>query len=104
MPSEQQACDQAKLSRSTLYLWKQQETFTEALQAAQDDAFSESLTKVKLNAGKAIDKLIELMEGADKEDVQARCAALVVEHAIKIRQVEELEKRLETLERALARQ
>jgi hypothetical protein len=41
---------------------------------------------------------------AGKQDVRARCAALILEQGIKIRQVEELEKRLELLEAALARQ
>lgn len=100
MPSEQQACDEAKISRSTLHLWKQQEAFMDALQAAQDEAFAESLSKVKVNATAAVDTLLELMS-AGKQDVRARCAALILEHGIKIRQVEELEKRLAMLEQAV---
>ncbi len=100
MPSEQQACDEAKVSRSTLYSWKQQESFTDALQAAQDEAFAESLSKVKVNATAAVETLLELMT-AGKQDVRARCAALILEHGIKIRQVEELEKRLAILEQAV---
>ncbi|MDZ4345647.1 MAG: hypothetical protein U1E51_24800, partial [Candidatus Binatia bacterium] len=98
--SQQQACDQAGVSRSTLRLWKQQESFTGALQAAQDEAFAESLSKVKVNATAAVDTLLELMT-AGKQDVRARCAALILEHGIKIRQVEELEKRLAMLEQAV---
>ena len=100
LPSEQQACDAAKVSRSTLYSWKQQEAFIDALQAAQDDAFAESLSKVKVNATAAVETLLELM-AAGKQDVRARCAALILEHGIKIRQVEELEKRLAMLEQAI---
>lgn len=103
MPSEQQACDAAKISRSTLYSWKHQQTFTDALRLAQDEAFADSLSKVKVNASAAVETLLELMR-AGKQDVRARCAALILEHALKIRQVEELEARLEILERALARQ
>jgi hypothetical protein len=103
MPSEQQACDAAKLSRSVLHSWKQQECFLDALRQSQDDAFHESMAKVKINAAAAVSTLLELMTSG-KPDIRVRCATQILEHAIRIRQVEELEKRLETLERALARQ
>lgn len=72
----------------------------DALKSAQDEAFAESLSKVKINATTAVDTLLELM-AAGKQDVRARCAALILEHGIKIRQVEELEKRLGLLEQAI---
>ena len=74
----------------------------DALQTAQEQAFTESLSKVKVNATVAVDTLLELMTGG-KQDVRTRCAALILEHGIKIRQVEEVEKRLAILEQAVGR-
>jgi hypothetical protein len=100
LPTAQEACEKAKISRSTLHLWNQQEAFRDALQAAQDGAFEASLQQVKVNAGAAVEVLLLLMQ-TGKQDVRARCASLILEHAIRIKQVEELEKRLETLEYAV---
>jgi hypothetical protein len=58
------------------------------------------LAQVKVNASAAVEVLLQLMQ-TGKQDVRARCASLILEHAIRIKQVEELEKRLATLEYAV---
>ena len=80
-----------------------EESFTDELQRARDELFTSSLELVKGNVEKAVSKLVELMEGAEKEDSRIRCAALLLEHAVKLKQLEDLEHRLATLEAALGR-
>lgn len=102
--TQESACEQAGVARSTLFGWMKEERFANALESARNELFDSAMHQLKATLEKAVRKITALMDGAKKEDVQLRAAALIVEHAIKIRQVEELERRLEILERALARQ
>jgi hypothetical protein len=55
------------------------------------------------NTEKALDKLITLMDSGEKDDVQVRCAQTLLEYAWKLKQTEDLEKRIEFLEQSLSR-
>jgi hypothetical protein len=48
------------------------EHFKNELDHARNELFTESLGRIKANIQKAVDKLVELMEWADKQDVQCR--------------------------------
>jgi len=62
----------------------------------------QALPLIKGNVDKAVKKLVALME-AQKQDVQIRAAEHVVEYALRLRQMEELERRIELLEQAIGR-
>jgi hypothetical protein len=97
------ACRLARVSRKSVWEWMKQEAFQEELKGARDRLFSDSLELIKGNVEKAVCKLVTLMEGAKKQDVQIRAAENILEYAVRLKQMEELEKRLEILEAAVGR-
>jgi hypothetical protein len=98
-----EACKLARVSRKALWEWQKEEEFQYELQKARDELFSGSLELITGNVEKAVSKLLELMEAAEKQDVQVRCAEKILEFAVKLKQMEDLEKRLAILEQAIGR-
>ena len=97
------ACRLARVSRKSVWEWMKEETFQDELKRARDKLFSDSLELIKGNVEKAVSKLVMLMDEAKKQDVQIRAAENILEYAVRLRQMQELEKRLEILEQAIGR-
>ncbi|MDP2604573.1 MAG: phBC6A51 family helix-turn-helix protein [Deltaproteobacteria bacterium] len=96
-----EACTEARVGRKTLYDWLKQEPFKNELGRARDELFSTAMDRLKANTEKALDKLITLMDSGEKDDTQVRCAQTVLEYSWKLKQTQDLEKRIEQLEQAL---
>ncbi len=97
------ACKEAKIGRKTLYDWLKQDTFKDELERCRDELFAGAMSRLKANTETALDKLITLMDSSEKDDVQVRCAQTLLEYAWKLKQTEDLEKRIELLEQSLGR-
>jgi hypothetical protein len=97
------ACRLARVSRKSVWEWMKEEGFQEELKRARDELFADSLELIRGNVEKAVNKLVTLMEEAEKQDVQIRAAENILEYAVRLKQMEELEKRLEILEAAVGR-
>jgi lipopolysaccharide biosynthesis regulator YciM len=74
-----------------------------ALKEAQDEAFSDGITRIKGNVTKAVDVLVELLESEDNQ-IRIRAAENVIEYAVKLNHNEELDKRINDLEERLKEQ
>jgi predicted DNA-binding protein YlxM (UPF0122 family) len=98
-----EACKEARVGRKTLYDWLKQEGFRNELERCRDELFSSAMDRLKANTEKALDKIITLMDSGEKDDVQVRCAQTLLEYAWKLKQSEDLEKRIEFLEQSLSR-
>jgi len=95
------ACAEAHVGRKTLYEWLKQDAFRGELGRARDELFAAAMDRLKANAEKALDKLITLMDSGEKDDVQVRCAQTVLEYSWKLKQTQDLEKRIELIEAAI---
>jgi hypothetical protein len=99
----EKACKAAGIARSTLHGWQQQQRFVDALAEARAELFQSAMSDLKGCLSKAVAKIMRLMARGKREDIQLRAAALIVEHGLKIKQLEEIEKRLALLESAIGR-
>jgi hypothetical protein len=97
------ACREAKIGRKTVYDWLKQNSFKSELERCRDELFNGAMDRLKANTEKALDKLILLMDSGDKDDVQVRCAQTLLDYAWKLKQSQDLERRIELLEQALGR-
>ena len=96
-----EACKEARVGRKTLYEWLKQDPFKNELERCRDELFSSAMDRLKANTEKALDKIITLMDSGEKDDVQVRCAQTLLEYAWKLKQSQDLEKRIELLEQSL---
>lgn len=97
------ACKLARVSRKAHWEWMKEENFSLALRQARQELFEAALGKIKVNMELAVDQLVLLMQQGEKEESRIRCAQTILEHGIKLRQLEDIERRLENLELALTR-
>lgn len=94
------ACTEANVGRKTLYEWLKQAPFKSELERARDELFASAMDRLKANAENALNKLIGLMD-SEREDIAVRCAQTVLEYSWKLKQTQDLEKRIELLEQAI---
>lgn len=81
------ACIEGKTNRQTVYRWLKQEAFKQAVEEAGNEVFDGAMQQVKTNCQKVVSNLIELLE-AERQDVHCGAAALIVEHALRLTQLE----------------
>lgn len=97
-PTIEAGCRSAKISRTTLMVWKRLPAFMRALRAAEDAASREALSNLQKVMLKASDTLASLLDS--KEDwLRHRAAVDILVHGMKAREQLELEHRLAELER-----
>ena len=91
-------------SQFTLLKWVNEPGFREQLKEVSDQAFSELMGELKVKARNtrdrldaaadaALDKVLELMEGADSEVVQMRCAMDVLDRVKDTSKITRIDKR-----------
>jgi len=90
----------AKLSKSTLYKWLQDETFKADLDRQREAIISEALDRLKASIGKAVEVLTGLMDAPEK-NIKIRACERVLEFFLKAKEIEEIEARLSELEKSV---
>ena len=98
--SIEQGCRKAKLSKVTLYRWMKDQTFNDALGAARNKVIEEALERLKVSITKGVNGLVSLT-GAREKSIRLRACIAVVDFFLKIKQTEEIEGRLEKIERII---
>lgn len=93
-------CRKAKISKGTLFRWMKEENFKSALEAARQAVIQESLERLKAGVSKAVDGILALAGDKDKW-IKIRACEKVLDFFMKVREVEELEGRLEKIERII---
>ena len=93
--------EQAGISRTTFYDWlNKNEAFKEEYDKQRRLVLDEGLTTLKLSANKAAHTLIDLLD-AENEGVRLRTATAILDNINKSIEIDDIETRLNELERRL---
>lgn len=95
-----QVCRNVNISKSTLYNWLQEPEFRSELDRQRKELIDCALNKLKTGIGKAVDKLISLLE-SENEFISRRAAESILEYAFKLKELEDLTQRIEKVERII---
>jgi len=88
-----------RVSRSTIYKWLERQDFKEKFAEARQQVFNESLEELKTLTKEAIATLEDILKNGTKETSRVTASKTVLELALRLKEVEELEKRVEELEK-----
>jgi hypothetical protein len=90
----------AKLSKATYFRYMREDLFRSELEKARADVIAEALVRLKASVSKAVDGLILLMDG-EQEGTRFRACQTTLDFFFRNREIEELENRLEKIERII---
>ena len=85
----------------TLWRWLQNPEFQEAYRQAKREAFSQAISRLQAESGKAVATLVEIATTGQKESARVMAARTILELAVRAVEVEELEERVSKLEAML---
>lgn len=94
----QAACKAAGIGRTTAYRWLGEADFTDELARLRNEAMKEALGSVKSHTARAAQELVRLLDTED-ERLRRHICNDILGHAIKVREIEEIERRLMVLEK-----
>jgi transposase-like protein len=95
----EEVAQELKISQVTLYRWLKQENFKERFNEVRQELFNEALNSLKTLTKQAIDTLEDILKNGTKETSRVTASKTVLELALRLKEVEELEKRVEELEK-----
>lgn len=99
------AARQVGIAEKTAHKWLKLAHFQEAYKAAQRSLFDQALTGLMLRVDKAISTLDRNMDGEETPaSTQVRAAQIVLEQAIAIHKMSELEQKIAELEQYIKQQ
>lgn len=101
-PDIQAACKAAGIGRSTAHRWLKDPVFRAELAHQRDAVLSETLDSVKTHAVRAMDELARLLDTEDDRLRRLICND-ILSHTLKIRELEDIERRLAALELAVSK-
>jgi c-di-GMP-related signal transduction protein len=99
-PDVQLASKAAGVSRSTAFRWMRQPAFQEELTRQRDAVLCETLATVKTHAVRAVATLVGLLSVKD-DRLRRQVCNDILDRAMKVRELEDLERRLVALEKAM---
>ena len=102
-PNIQAACKGVGVGRTTAHRWLQDPVFRDELVRQRDAVLSESMDSVKTHAAKAMTELAEMLNSKDERLRRLVCND-ILGHAMKVRELQDIEGRLAALEKALKAQ
>jgi len=86
----------------TLYRWLEKDIdFKKALQEAKESIFNEALENLKSLSREAVNTLRDLLTSRHKDTARLGSAKTILELALKQKELEDIEKRIEALEERL---
>ena len=86
----------------TLYRWLEKDIdFRKALQEAKESIFNEALENLKSLSREAVNTLRDLLTSRHKDTARLGSAKTILELALKQKELEDIEKRIEALEERL---
>jgi hypothetical protein len=91
----------ARVGKATLYCWLKSENFRDALATQREELISEALGRLKSSVTFAVSGLVELM-GAEEKPVRLRACEKILDFFLKTKEIDELEKRLERIEKVVS--
>ena len=98
-----EGCKKAKVNKTTLYKWLRIPEFKAELGRQRDEVAAEAFEMLSQGLTKAVEALVGLLD--NKDDRLKRLAAKdIIEHILKRKEIEDLDKRLKAIEGKLAKQ
>ena len=98
--SDTEGCEAAGISRNTYYKWMKEPAFKTELAKRRDHVVTEALDMLKGHSDKAVVALVGLLK-TENEGLRRQTATNIIDYTMKIREINEIEKRLETIEEAI---
>lgn len=99
-PSIEEGCKQAKVGKATLYKWLKNETFRDEIRRLRQEIVTGALENLKANVTKATEALVGLLD-SQNETIRHRTAKDIIEFTQRAIENENLEERIENLERKM---
>jgi hypothetical protein len=100
-PTEKEGYEKAGITKNTWWTWKKAPGFRDELRRQRDCVVDDALDGLKGAVSKAVDALVELLETTDKPAVRRGVANDIIGHVLKARELQDLEDRLEKVERVV---
>lgn len=99
-PSVEEASQSSKVSRTTLYKWLKDEGFKNELEFRRDEVIRDALKRLKCAMSGATEELVRLTKSS-REDIRRLACKDIIEFALKSIELEEIEDRLDKVERVI---
>ena len=98
--SIEEGCRMAGIAKRTWYNWMHDEGFREAVTSEREALSSEALDRLKATLTAAVEGLSGLVD-AEEKNIRLKACAEVIDYFLKLREIEDMERRLAALERAI---
>jgi len=98
----EEGCRQAEISKQTFYNWMGNSDFKNEITRQRDEVVREGLHNLKVSIKKAVSVLIECLDSNDAS-IKRRAANDLLTHCLRLREIEEVEDRLQALEEVIIR-
>lgn len=96
----ERACDEAGLSKQTVYTWLKQDAFKKEIRRCRDELMQNAIETLKANVGKATEAFVGLLD-SQNESIKHRTAKDIIEFTLRSAENESLEERIDSLEERL---
>ncbi len=97
-PTLEEARRHVRAGKATFYGWLKDPAFKAELVSQREAVVQQALDRLKGGMTQAADKLLELLQVEGQPGVQLRAAQTILDHGIKVIELQELEQRIEALE------
>ena len=97
-PSLEEARRRVGAAKGTFYGWLKEPAFQAVLKSQREALVQQAFDRLKVGLTQAVDKLLELLQARGQLGIQLRAAQTLLDHGIKVTELQELEARLEALE------
>jgi hypothetical protein len=98
----EEGCRTAGISKQTFYNWMDNPDFKSELTRQRNEVIQEGLSNLKRSIKKAVDVLMDCLNSKD-DFVKRRAANDLLTHCLRLREIEEVEDRLQALEEVIVR-
>jgi hypothetical protein len=98
--SVEEGCRMAGITKQAWYKWMKDEGFAEEVRLRREAIVAESLDLLKAAVTGAVEGLTRLVD-AEEASVRLRACGQVLDYFMKVRELEDMERRLVVLERAI---
>ena len=95
-----EGCKKASISPKTYYEWMKNPLFKEELARQQNDISDKTIGTLRESMGKAIGVLVALLD-SKTESTRRLAASDLLAHGMRLRELEEIEERLSSVERII---
>lgn len=99
--SIEETCKKSNVSKATFYNWLKDENFKTELKRQRDEVVKEALNRLKHATARATEELIKLIDSSRPELRRWVCKD-IIEYVLKSIELEEIEERLDKVERIIS--